>query len=332
MTIRTAQHKLLGISDLRPLGPARVNPRSAEVDEIAEDQCRRLGIWHPTYPHYTTMCYFLYPRASVEHLVPITVFHNLLFYLDEVFTSPGEEALTPATTAAAALMEDALELFCRGVGGASDRKVHQACRELRTTILGMSPGAPWFARLSGALRSHLRAATDPLDTVITDGVVDLDKFIAARGSDGGMYTTVEFIEFADGYVLPDSLLHDPDIDGLRRCTILIGALMNDIFSYHKEVVVGGTRFNLINVISERESCGFTEAAHLAVTQVNALSDSYTRLAERVTATYRGTAHARTVDSYLAALLEQNSATYHWQWSTNRYRSPDQVFPELRGML
>ncbi|MER7578003.1 hypothetical protein [Streptomyces sp. NPDC126514] len=332
MTIRPAQCKLLSIGDLRPLGPARVNPRSAEVDRIAEDQCRRLGIWHPKYPHYTTMCYYLYPRASVEQLVPITVFHNLLFYLDEVFTSPGEEDVTPATAAAAALMEGALELFCQGTGRAGDRTVHQACRELRTTILGMSPGESWFARLAGALRSHLRAATDPLDTVMTDGVVDLDKYVAARGSDGGMYTTVEFIEFADCYVLPDDLLRDPGIDELRRCTILIGALMNDIFSYHKEVVVGGTRFNLISVIGERESCGFAEAAHLAVTRINALSDSFTGLAQRVTDLYRGTEHARMVESYLAALLEQNSATYHWQWSTNRYRSREQVFSELRGML
>ncbi|MEU6709294.1 terpene synthase family protein [Streptomyces wuyuanensis] len=271
--------------------------------------------------------------------MPITVFHNLLYYLDEVHTSPGEESVTPATAAAAAMIKDALEVFCTGTGGlqrritgASERAVHRACLDLGKTIRGMSPGESWFLRLSDALRDHLRAATEPLETVMSDGELDVDKFVAARASDGGMYTTIEFVEFADGYLLPDSLLYDRGIRELRRLTALISALMNDIFSYHKEVMVGRSRFNLLNVISERESCSFAEAAHLAVTQVNTLSNSFACLAEQVSAAHRGTVHAPIVDSYLTALFEQNSATYHWQWSTNRYRSPGQVFPELRVML
>lgn len=325
---RGATDRLLSLADLRVPGPAQVNPRAWEIRMIVEDRCRRLGIMLPNFAGYTTMSAYLFPTGAVELLVPVAVFNNLLYYIDEMYSTPGAHLSGAGDEHVVRRIRDGLDVFCRGATPPGDDPVFATCGWLRDTMLAVAPPG-WFPRLAASLEHHLGAVFTPLQAVMVDGALDLDKYLTVREFDGGMYTVMDFIEFTGGFHLPDEVVQQPVIADLRACTVNIGGLMNDLFSYHKEVVVNGQRFNLVNVVMETRRCGFAEAVDHAVRLLNDITASFLDQAGRLPV-YTDSALNAHVSAYVRGLYDQVLATYHWQMSTDRYRSTDSPFPQLRG--
>jgi hypothetical protein len=59
-----------------------------------------------------------------------------------------------------------------------------------------------------------------------------------------MHPTIDLLEFANALSVPDVVRCHPVLDELRKCTIYVAAMMNDLFSYHKETILPNQRFNL----------------------------------------------------------------------------------------
>jgi hypothetical protein len=162
-----------------------------------------------------------------------------------------------------------------------------------------------------------------------DGTIDLQSYIAWREVDCGMYVQINMIEFADEIALPETVITHPTLQRLRQNCNRVACLMNDIFSYYKEIVIEQNRFNLINLIQENTGVGLKEAVEEAINIVNAYTVEFLEYEKQVP--YWGTATQFAVKKYIEGMKRQISASWYWQIYTPRYRSPHSPFRELRDI-
>jgi hypothetical protein len=332
------QKKLRSLSDLKVIGPAQVHPQADEAERKIEAYCQYLGIKLPHFHEYTTMSSYLFPHAGTERLVVIDVLTNLLYYIDDIYSmNRGDEERNDALDSPAmmTIFRNCLDILRRGTlqnGMRPDfnEPLYRTMKALHDDMLRLSSQA-WLERLVNDLEDHFRYSLLPVDAIMTNGRLDINKYINVREHDSGMHPTIDLLELGFGIFIPDEVRRDPVIDTLRTSTIRIGGLMNDIFSYHKEVVKLGSYFNLISVYMLGEGMDFEEAVDQAVDLVNGFTETFLEY-EHTLPDFSNEELNRDVQLYVLGLRDQIIATYHWQMSTNRYRSPDSPFPELRELL
>lgn len=322
------QQKLLTLSDLLVIAPVQINPQAEEAERIIEDYCRKLGIWLPHFQEYTTMSSYLFPRASVERLVAIDIFTNLLYFIDDVFdrnkpSQVGEIEMRK-------VFENCVAAMQYGIVPEDDHMLYATCLELHRQFAALNSQA-WIDRLTDSLLQHFKATTYSIDDILKLGGDAVTQYIAIRELDSGMRPTMSLIELAYGIYLPDEVLNHTVIRRLTLRTARVGGLMNDIFSYEKEVLALGSRFNLIAVLMESQHLSFDEAVHVAVGMLNEFIAGFLEM-ENELPTWDDPKTNRLVQQFVEGLKDQIIATWHWQMSTNRYRSPNSPFPELRTLL
>jgi hypothetical protein len=322
--------KLLTLSDLRVIGPKHINPQSAEAEQRAEIYCRNLGIWLPHLQEYTTMSAYLHPHASVERLTAIIILNNLLYYIDDIHSSDRSNAEEGDDLVMMEIYRNCMALLYLGQMPADRNPLYDTCKVIRDLVLDLS-SEDWLRRLAMSLKDHLQATTLSIQEIMVDGVLDVNRYIELRELDSGMHPTIDMIELGLDMFLPNEVIHHPQIETLRICTIRLGGLVNDLFSYHKEVILSGQRFNLVNVLMENRGCRFEEAVNECVLMLNQYSDTFVAT-EQELPDFGDDDLNYCVQLYVRGLRDQILATYHWQMSTNRYRSPDSPFPELRVLL
>ncbi len=145
-----------------------------------------------------------------------------------------------------------------------------------------------------------------------------------------MYPTMLLIEFALGHQIHSQVYEHPLIQRATKLTVLIAAILNDLFSYEKEVMLLDSRFNLVRILMETEQCSFAAAVDQSISMINTWIAKFETIAHApLELKLDSKSHA--VD-YIHGLRQQIAAAWHWQLATNRYRSPDSPFPILRTML
>ncbi len=332
------QKKLHTLSDLEVIGPVQIHPKAEEAERRIELYCHQLGIRLPHFDEYTTMSSYLFPHATLERLVVIDVLTNLLYYIDDVYSmNRGENERDDALDSSTMMTIFTNCLVILRCGTLQDGKpvdlsepLYRTMKALHHDMLSMSSQL-WVDRLVKSLEDHFRHSLLPVDNIMTDGRLDLDKYVYVREHDSGMHPTIDLLEFGLDIFIPDEIRKHPVINTLRICTMRIGGLMNDIFSYHKEVVKLSSHFNLIVVFMQSEGLSFDEAVDRAVEYVNGFTRTFLEYENKLP-DFGDEKLNRDVALYVMGLRDQIIATYHWQMSTNRYRSADSPFPELRHLL
>lgn len=310
----------LSLSDIHVLGKAATNPHALHVERSSEEICRDWGIMLPGFSGFVTMSSYLFPRASRDRFEAIVLMHNFLFFIDDSFDRHDErnrsrerEFLERNEELAAVFGGDGDLARKSGLNGVMWR--------LRELMLSLS-NDEWLTRFAQTIRRHL------VGSVYCDvQALDVQSYVGLRVVDSGMAVAIDFIEFANGRYLTKEMLNDVDIKKMVECCALFGALTNDLFSYHKEVELHGSSFNLISMLMKERGVDFAEAVSEAVEMLNGLSSTFLVLAERYSPD--GVADPAVI-GFVQGLTEAFAASWHWQISTPRYRSPDSPFPELRG--
>ncbi len=332
------QKKLRSLSDLEVIGPVQIHPQAEEAERRIEQYCHQLGIHLPHFDEYTTMSSYLFPHASLERLVVIDVLTNLLYYIDDIYSmNRGEDERGDAPDSATMLriFTNCLAILDNGTlkdGEAVDmtEPLYRTMKALHDDMRRLAPDV-WRKRLVASLEDHFRHSLLPVDAIMTNGFLNLEKYVYVREHDSGMHPTIDLLELGLDIFIPDEIRRHPVLDTLRVCTMRIGGLMNDIFSYHKEVVKLRSHFNLIVVFMQSENLDFDEAVDRAVEFVNGFTRTFLEYEQKLP-DFGDAKLNHDVRLYVQGLRDQIIATYHWQMSTNRYRSADSPFPELRHML
>lgn len=317
--------KLLTLSDLRVIGPFQISPHAGQAMQIGERYCRSLGIWRSNFHEYASMSAYLFPRAHLDGLVAIDLLNNLLFYLDDTLTEGRASGGFGQETQS--LLDTCTRILREGYTPAQSNPVFETCKTLRPMIQRLAPPG-LQERLVRSLRHHFMAASHDMDSVYVNGEISVEKYIELREHDSGMHPTLDLLELGLGIHLPDHVLHEKTMHSLRQCTIRIGSLMNDLFSYEKEVLERGQRFNLVNVLMEARAIPFPQAVHESIVTVNHLTDIFLAL-ENQLPDWANPQLNQMAARYVEGLRDQIIACWQWQISTNRYKSATSPFPELR---
>jgi hypothetical protein len=164
-------------------------------------------------------------------------------------------------------------------------------------------------------------------------LTDLQSFFEIRERDTGGLHTCQLIELTkDAFLPPEARAHE----AVRRLTwlaIRMASYVNDIFSYHKDVIIEGSDFNLVKIYMDLEGLSFEGAVTASVDLVNAYAHEFqtlwAALPEWSAAAGWGRGVEDIVQQYVTGLAEMMSGNVYWHGSTNRYRSPESPFAELR---
>lgn len=310
---------------------AQVNPNAKIAENIIEHQCRELGIWLPQLDDYTTMSAYLFPTASLQRLVTLGVYYNFLFFVDDYYDRHNKEEIdVTQEIKMRKVFDNCTQILLKGAKPADDHMLYKACLELRRQFLNHTSDL-WLRRLVISNLAHLKASTYTIQDIIDSSDNIVQDYIKLRILDSGMHPTIDGLEFARGIVLPDAVINSEYIQELRLAVAKVGALSNDLFSYTKEVIGTQSRFNLVCVLEDYGGYMFEDAVAEAVEIVNDAIDAFYTQASHVP-TWHNKDIDRDVKSYIDGLRDQVVASWHWQISTNRYRSTHSPFPELRVLL
>jgi hypothetical protein len=323
-------NNMLKLTDIKCIGKARTNPLADEAERISEQYCRELGIKTRFYKGINTMCRYLHPDATLDRLVALNMFYNLLWYMDDTLVSAQERSMDEDDLWLRNLYSHLGPILLEGKMPEESHVIYDCCLKLRELFVKFCPDW-WMKKLVKMVDTHLNSTTLCMDHILVDGKPDVDKFLELREIDSAMPLTIEMIFLEMGVFLTDEILENPIVHELTAITSLYGFLTNELFSYHKEVILAGSRFNLINVLMEARNISFEEAVHEAVVFINSKVDSFLEY-EKKLPDFGDPEINRQVKLYVQGLRNEFLGSWHWQWTTNRYRSVESPFPELRVML
>jgi hypothetical protein len=249
---------------------------------------------------------------------------NVLFYIDDEINI---EDMKTEDVSGRELFMACLTTFCSGELTTFHPFV-EPWYALHKTFLALSDQRT-IHRMAENLAHYLTVSTLSMDSLCVDGEVNLDRFVQLRLLASGMFACISVIEFAQGIFLPDYVLNHPVIEQMRYDCAFYGAILNDIFSFHKEWQAGN-HFNLIALLIDTRGLSLEDAVHQAVMMLNEKAADFIALERQVPRSGNEAAN-RMLGKYIQGMRDHFIASWHWQFSTNRYRSPNSPFPQLRQM-
>lgn len=308
--------------------PKHIHPFKEDIEEGINEICQRLDIRLPHYDEYDNMTCYVYPSSPRDRVITIGLVMNMMFYIDDTFEAGKGQEIDPSYLAR--VVENCIRIICTGQQPEEDLPLYRVALELHERLWKRTNPA-WFQRFVGALKTYMKSEVI-VDSVLDDrGEIDIDKFVHTRELDSGAWVVFHLIEFANDRYLTDELFANEYMQETMHLAAQIAALSNDLFSYEKEWHLPKGHFNLISVLMEKEQLSFEDAVARAIDHINMLlmrfKELYCNMPDFEERTLN---HAAC--SYVQGLWYVVSAMWHWQLATNRYRTPNSRFLELREML
>jgi hypothetical protein len=219
-----------------------------------------------------------------------------------------------------------------------------------TELSNTSP-ASWFESFLALYLKHLSVAHKSYDCLSLGTIPKIEEYIAIRADISGMPHTVSMVEYSQGNYLDWPLLQRIGLAGelreLGATVSLIGALMNDLFSFEKEVIDNRSDSNLLAIIVLNNfRMELREAMSVGTTIVRNLLAEYARGAanllekiERLPARSAlapgsgGRYEEATPDlragllRYMEGIRKCVQTCWLWQVDTKRYKRPRSIWKE-----
>ncbi|MDJ0596353.1 MAG: terpene synthase family protein [Pleurocapsa sp. MO_226.B13] len=321
------------ITDLGEIVPGlqQENPQAEKANQITKQLCHQYGISLPHIDEYNTMTAYVFPHASVDRLVTINLWLDLLFFFDDLYDRDTTHLFSNEIEKSQNILENTLRIICDGYQPETDHPFYPVLYELNRRFHKIAmPG--WIERFRVGFRKYLQSITYTTSQILEDnGVISVEKYMELREDNAGMEGMISLIDLALDTYIPDEVFNHLKIQHLIKITTRFGGFINDIFSYEKEVLRLGSRFNLITVFMEAYGLSLAEAVHEIIVLLEREVAEFLEI-ERNLPVWDDPHLNKSARLYVSALKDQIIAAYHWQLTTNRYRSPNSPFPELRQML
>ncbi len=320
---------LFGLSDIKLIDKQKINPYAEEAQTIAKGLCKKAGIHLSNFDGYNSMSAFLYPDASLDRLVGLIVIMNFLYYVDEVYERHERQGSTDKSEDIylREVFDNCVEIIISGKKINATHELYDASYMIHETVVPLT-NLDWMRRFITVTLQHLKSTTYNLEDIIEGNEDPIEAYVGLRELDCGMRPTMHMIEFANDFYLPEHVRNHPYIRSVEEPTANVAGLMNDIISYEKEVIEFDSRFNLVALLEDYRNLQFDQAVHEAVVIVNENTDNFIKRETEVP-DFGDDETNNLVARYVQGLRDQINATWQWQMSTDRYRSPNSPYPELR---
>ena len=183
-------------------------------------------------------------------------------------------------------------------------------RQFRAGVAAMLDA--WLWELAGTLINRI---PDPVD------------YLEMRRETFGSSLTMSLARIRQGLSIPQEVYQTPAIQGLEHAVSDYACLLNDVFSYQKEIEFEGEIHNGVLAVQHFFGCGVAAAVGI----VNDLMTARMRQFERLLATdlpalrreHRLDEEASLgLDGYVAELRDWPASILNWHTQCRRYTEPD----------
>lgn len=331
------------------------HPQMEELLRNSIGYGKSAGILLPNAEHYLTCALYLFPEAPPEKILLIARNYAVDFYLNDTmgreYRSTSEErqrlneirarltertdwARTVAATGASAGPDKPATAAERASSDGPASAAERANLEVLAELADSSP-ASWFEPFLALYLKHLSIAHRSYDCISLGHIPKIEEYIAIRADISGMPHTVSVIEYSQGNYLDWPMLQriglaDP-LRELGTAVSLIGALMNDLFSFEKEVIDNRSDSNLLAIIILNNfRMELREAMSVGTTIVRNLLAGYARGAATLSEKIEGLPEAdlRTgLLRYMEGVRKCVQTCWLWQVDTKRYKRPGSIWKE-----
>lgn len=290
---------------------------------IAEE----LGIYSDTfYNGHHNMTSYIFVDTDIDRSVMCTVWFSTLYFLDDFFGEDVENihevpdlnylflAWTEGENFNWEQFSGKFRILCNAIAYCG-----QYIRDFSNT--------EFFKKYTLYLQEHLKHSLKPVN------YKSMEEYIASRVHFGGMYPTVGMIEFSSNSYIKFSLLErSVSLQKAVKDCVLVGVLSNDLISYHKEK---HSRQNLLNAYLEtNEAVDIDNAIQKGISLINTSYRSFLQQKKVLNSQLNifKEVEKESINNYLKGLERLISASYHWQVNTNRYRSSENIFTNLKELI
>lgn len=157
----------------------------------------------------------------------------------------------------------------------------------------------------------------------------LDSYTRARSQNFGGELLTMLVELSNDAILPDSIRKHPTVQGLSNAALVHSSFVNDLFSYPREAIEEDNPRNLLKVLMDSEGLSLAEASWRSVDLVNSNMGILLELETQLPEEWEVEPWGPSVHRYVEGLKAFMSGNIHFCASSDRYRHPESVFPELR---
>ncbi|HLZ87231.1 MAG TPA: hypothetical protein VKQ52_08325 [Puia sp.] len=309
------------------------HPQMQEIIRNIIGYGHSMGILLPNAEHYLTCALYLFPDASPEKILLIARNYAVDFYLNDTmgreYRSTSEERQR--------LNEIRARLAGRADLGNVDETASAAERANLDVLAEIARTSPesWFESFLSLYLRHLSVAHRSYDCMSLGYIPKIEEYIAIRDDISGMPHTVSMIEYSQGYYLDWPALEAvglaEDLRDLGTTVSLIGALMNDVFSFEKEVIDNRSDSNLLAIIVLNNfKMELREAMSVATTIVRNLLIEYEQhvrvIAEKIAALPDVEERER-LGRYMDGIKKCVQTCWLWQVDTRRYKRGRSIWRE-----
>lgn len=305
------------------------------VEDRVAQFARKYGIWlADRAEHYNTMTAYLHPNTSdEERLYYLGAYYAVLFFIDDVMGNEFRPEMTDQENRRADYEMQALLAFLKTGTMNLPSKLLPPTLEVLQGFRKLGDAA-WLKHFFDFTFQHLELAVKDLDSSGLGYTLPVETYVEMRNHVSGMYPAVLMMEFAEDNYLPRAELQaanlQADITRLEYLCAALGGLVNDFFSFEKEVIEARSDFNLIPVMMMNDKLSLEDAIHAAAAYTNQLCDEYYTLAQSVRERASAYAWGERVLRHIAAMDASNQAVWVWQMETERYLRDASIFCELRA--
>jgi hypothetical protein len=300
---------------------------------------KNYNIWLKNAEHYITCAIYLFPSAHIYRMLPVLKNCAIDFYLNDTIGREVFPGLTPDQQLNASNIIRRMSTEIGTFNLPDDASpVEHANREMMLDIKETSPSF-WFNNFLMLYTHHIEITHRNCNTDHVGAIPTIDEYIQHRCHVSGMHHTIALIEYCGGQFLDWNWLTEhgiaTDLKRLQFIVAAIGCLMNDLFSFEKEVIVSESDHNLLMVIAlNQPELSLTEIIDKSSLMVKELLSEFIELIEIIRAKSYTllplcTSCVDILENHLTGLENCVQASWVWQVSTKRYKRPVSIWEETQ---
>jgi hypothetical protein len=330
---------MLSLRDIRSFLPREQSLYAREAEGHVKQFVTQWCVKPKHFADYNTMSRFLYSRAvSAERLQAACTVHSMFFFLDDLFFDTDHFDVNEFSIAAdvgkdlhsiSDFLFTLMHIFKTQTLPSNPTAIQMAFYEMSELVARQAP-VEWFQAFADGIEDYIKAVLQR-EVDLAQGktvLTDLSAFLEIRLRDTGGLHTCQLIEFTKDAFLPVGVREHDQIKYLTWLAIAMASLVNDVFSYHKDVVLEGSDFNLVKILMDTLGLSFDEAVDRSIYMINAYADQFIEARKQLPSW--GSDIDESVQKYVDGLAEMMNGNVYWHSTTNRYRSPESPFKDLQA--
>ncbi|MFO0580287.1 MAG: hypothetical protein U1A78_40460 [Polyangia bacterium] len=251
---------------------SRRNPHAAAHEQARQSEAAQLGLLssdpadrsHKRFASFVTLDGLVYPEATLAGLEIGGTYNQWLHFLDDQYDDHAQVGQDPQ--AVRALMERALKILYSGALPAEPTPFDQLTLRLHQRLVSGTTGCAtaeaeaWMARFLDTVRDYLlRGSLVALKRWSSAHVPTVGEYLPIRMYDSAVLTVFTLMELINDAQLPAELYDHPYLCTMRRAAAYHIIFVNDLVSYHKEVVERGSVCNMVRVLQAEEGIPLEQA-------------------------------------------------------------------------